>query len=171
VACYGIAKAIPSIAVGGVRFVSNVFSRGCSKNAAARVAESRMAVQNFIKSGGRAEIGQSASINERLVSSPTGYANGWKGCRSYQLECAKFQSPRNASALIQGRPYSGHAIDQMQNRGIPFSVVENAVASGKAIPCKRDLCRNIYYDISNNVSVLTQRESGKVITVCHGELR
>jgi hypothetical protein len=35
---------------------------------------------------------------------------------------------------INGRPYSGHAFDRMQGRGIPPSAVEDAIANGEARP-------------------------------------
>jgi hypothetical protein len=96
------------------------------------------------------------------------------GCHNFlrtYLESAKFQPLRNASAEIQGRPYTGHAIDQMQNRGIPFSIIENAIANGKSTSSMKDIARNIYFDRPNNISVVVQREGGKVVTVCHGELK
>ena len=72
---------------------------------------------------------------------------------------------------IAGRPYSGHAVDQMQNRGIPFSAVENTISKGNRSFSKRDFGKHIYYDRTNDVSALVNSESGNVITVGYGELK
>ncbi len=178
---YYAAKAAFELAYGvGTRIVANVVSRGCAKNTCTRMAESRVAIaaearvatagETAVASENASGIAANAQC-ERLVSNSSGYATGWRGCRSYQLESAKFQPLRNASAEIQGRPYTGHAIDQMQNRGIPFSTIENTIANGKSTSSTRDITRNIYFDKPNNISVVVQREGGKVVTVCHGELK
>jgi Domain of unknown function (DUF4258) len=38
--------------------------------------------------------------------------------------------PRNAPDVIGGRPYSGHALDRMQERGLVPSVVEDTISRG-----------------------------------------
>lgn len=38
--------------------------------------------------------------------------------------------PRNAPETINGRNFSGHAIDRMQERGFTPSVIENTLKSG-----------------------------------------
>lgn len=69
---------------------------------------------------------------------------------------------RNAETVISGRRYGGHAIDQMQNRGIPPSAVENAIQHGTAtsdpIPG-----RMRHRDSVNRIVVVT--ENGDVVTV------
>ena len=40
----------------------------------------------------------------------------------------------NPNAIIGGRDFSNHALDQMQGRGVMPSVVENTVRVGKASP-------------------------------------
>jgi len=132
----------------------------------------RAAGKSLIRGGERTvSIAKAGGQSERLASDPAGYSMEWRGCRSYQFEPAKFQPLRNASTNIQGREYSGHAIDQMQNRGLPFSVIEHAITNGKSVPSSRSVARNIYFDQENNVSVVVQRDVGKVVTVCHGELK
>ena len=42
--------------------------------------------------------------------------------------------PQNAPATISGRKYTGHALDQMQSRGITPSVVEDTLARGVQTP-------------------------------------
>ena len=42
-----------------------------------------------------------------------------------------YQTVRNKSDYINGREYSGHALDRMQDRGILPSVVEHTIKTGK----------------------------------------
>ena len=44
----------------------------------------------------------------------------------------------NSCTDIQGRTYTGHALDQMQGRGIPPSVVEDTIATGNQSPSYDD---------------------------------
>jgi filamentous hemagglutinin len=73
----------------------------------------------------------------------------------------------NAPTTIAGRPYSGHAIDQMQARGIPPSVVENTIQHGRPFPGNTPGTTG-YYDPTNNVSVITNTTTRNVITVRPG---
>lgn len=72
---------------------------------------------------------------------------------------------RNKPEVINGREYSRHAVDRMQARGIPLSIVENAIENGKSI---YDVNTKEYshFDRENNVKVITS-EVGKVITVTY----
>ena len=74
------------------------------------------------------------------------------------------QGDGNAPTTIDGRDYSGHAIDQMQNRGIPSSAVENTVQTGTPSP-GNTAGTTVYSDPVNNLSVPTDTQSGRVITV------
>ena len=71
----------------------------------------------------------------------------------------------NEPATIGGRQYGGHAIDQMQARGVPPSVVENTIQHGSV---SRDPIpgRLRHFDPDNNVTVVT--EGSKVVTVIPG---
>ncbi|MCB1740732.1 MAG: RHS repeat-associated core domain-containing protein, partial [Gammaproteobacteria bacterium] len=53
-----------------------------------------------------------------------GAATGFKGSKGFELKNAPYQTVRNEATTINGRDFSGHALDQMQNRGIMPSVVE-----------------------------------------------
>jgi hypothetical protein len=77
------------------------------------------------------------------------------------------QPVRNADAAIGGRTFSGHALDQMQNRGLMPSVVENTIRTGtrSADPI---VGRTRYYDSVNNGTVVTEGE--RVITAIPGRL-
>jgi RHS repeat-associated protein len=75
---------------------------------------------------------------------------------------------RNASANIGGRTYTGHALDQMQNRGLTPSVIENTISSG-ATRAGNTAAEIRYFDSVNNLSVVLDRASGRVVTVRYGD--
>jgi hypothetical protein len=96
-------------------------------------------------------------------------SKGFSGKKGWELKFPDFQNlTRNKQTTINGRQYSGHALDQIQNRGIMPSVVEHTVTSGKTTldPISHRLR---YYDKANNVTVITEQETGKVLTVINGE--
>ena len=72
----------------------------------------------------------------------------------------------NPDAIISERDYGGHAIDQMQGRGVPPSVVENTIRTGTT---SLDLIpgRIRHYDSANNMTVITESD-GTVVTVITG---
>ena len=69
----------------------------------------------------------------------------------------------NTPDVIGGREYSGHALDRIQGRGLTPSVVENAIKSGQSIPGKIP-GTTAYYDSVNNVTVITDTKTGRIIT-------
>jgi hypothetical protein len=76
----------------------------------------------------------------------------------------------NSPRSIGERDYSGHAIDRIQERGFTPSVVENTIQSGKSIPGKMPGTTS-YYDPVNDVTVITDTDSGRVITIGHGQIK
>jgi hypothetical protein len=76
----------------------------------------------------------------------------------------------NSPTTINGRQFSGHAIDRLQGQGIPPSVVEGAIRPGNAIPGKV-AGTTAYYDSANNITVVTDTASGRVVTVDFGRIR
>ena len=68
----------------------------------------------------------------------------------------------NAPAIINGRDYTGHALDQMQGRGIMPSAVENAIKTGN--PANGRDGATVYYDTVNGITVV-QAPNGNIITV------
>ena len=72
----------------------------------------------------------------------------------------------NDPTIINGISYSGHAIDQMQGRGIPPSIVQNTIQNGVIYQTR--LGTTGYYDSVNNVRVITNSDTGVVITVIPG---
>jgi hypothetical protein len=79
----------------------------------------------------------------------------------------KVQPGTNKPATIGGRNYTDHAIDSMQGRGIPPSVVEEAIQEGTPSPDPIP-GRIRFYDPKNNVTVVTESD-GTVVTVIPGK--
>lgn len=79
---------------------------------------------------------------------------------------SNLKSLGNKPTIINGRNYSGHAIDGMQSSGIYPSVVENTIRYGKGVSQVGGTTR--YYDMYNNVSVVTDSIECRVITVFYG---
>ncbi len=75
--------------------------------------------------------------------------------------------PRNPPGEFNGVPYTGHAFDQLQNRGIPPSAVDQALQSGIQSPGNEPGTVQSY-DPINNLTVVTDQATGNVITVRKG---
>ena len=75
--------------------------------------------------------------------------------------------PRNPPGTVNGFSYSGHAFDQMQNRGIPPSVVENTINVGQTFPGSTPNTTG-YYDPVNNIRVIQNNQTGNIVTVIPG---
>ncbi|SRR5580765_758014 len=73
----------------------------------------------------------------------------------------------NSPAVIAGRPCSGHALDQMQSRGIVPSAVEDDIGYGTSAPSRGGT--SVLYSSSNNLSVVVNSE-GRVVTTSFGDL-
>ena len=76
----------------------------------------------------------------------------------------------NPAGEVDGRPYSGHAFDRMQGRGIPPSVVSNTLLTGQRSPGSTPGTAQ-YYDPVNNVTVVVNTTTGRIVTVHNGEPR
>lgn len=72
----------------------------------------------------------------------------------------------NVPTTISGVDYSAHAIDQMQGRGIPPTAVKNTIQNGVVYPTGEGTTG--YYDSVNNVRVITNSTTGRVVTVIPG---
>ncbi len=77
------------------------------------------------------------------------------------------QPGANTPTTINGIDYTGHALDSMQSRGIPPSAVQNTIQQGVPAPGNTPLATT-YYDPANNLTVVTDTGSGRVITVHPG---
>lgn len=73
----------------------------------------------------------------------------------------------NQPATIRGQEYTGHAVDRMQGRGIPPSAVEEAIANGIESVGKKPNTTH-YYDPVNDITVVTNEQSGAVVTLHYG---
>jgi len=93
-------------------------------------------------------------------------AAGVIGRSGEPLVNAAIQPIRNQATTISGRQYTGHAIDQMQNRGFMPSVVENTIKQGTTFPTRAGTTG--FYDSVNNVRVIIDSASGRVVTVIPG---
>ena len=97
------------------------------------------------------------------------YNNAPMGSRFNQMNQPvnpSYQSVRNEITNINGRQYSGHALDRMQDRGITPSVVENAIKHGIVSDSRGDA--KVYTDQINRVKVVLNN-NGDVITVTYGK--
>ena len=124
----------------------------------------QQSVQGIMESRlqGGISIGRRGAAGAREIR---GGANIPMGRRGNPMRNSSLQPLRNADAVIDGRTFGGHALDQMQNRGIPPSAVENTIRSGRGVPDPLP-GRMRYYDPRNDITVITERE--RVVTVIHG---
>ena len=72
------------------------------------------------------------------------------------------QPGTNSPTNVGGRDYTGHALDQMQGRGVPPSAVEDAIQNGSSSPGNRSGTTD--HRGENGVKVITG-SGGQVITV------
>lgn len=97
-------------------------------------------------------------------------ATGPVGSRYNQMNQPKnpnYQPVRNNPQNIEGRNYSGHSLDRMQDRGIMPSVVKDTIQHGTQTVGKRSTTN--HYSPTNNVTVVTNKR-GDVVTVSHGKI-
>ncbi len=126
---------------------------------------------------GTGPAGQTNHGRTLMPDMPAGAAGGYRapassftGSSRLQMQSPAGAPPRNDPATIDGVPYSGHAVDQMQNRGMFPSVTGQAIQSGLQGPGK-DPDTSVFCDPVNNVSVILDNTTGNVITVIPGDRR
>jgi hypothetical protein len=95
-------------------------------------------------------------------------AGGIQGSKRMPMLNAPYQELQNGDALIGGRAYGGHALDQMRNRGVTPTVVENAIKTGVQSP-DPVAGRTRFFDQVNRITVVM--EGDRVVTVVPGRLR
>ena len=78
--------------------------------------------------------------------------------------------PSNTPSTISGIDYSGHALDQMQSDGIVPSAVQNTISQGQSVVGKV-AGTTVYYEPVNNITVVTDSGSGRVVTVSYGQIK
>ncbi len=83
--------------------------------------------------------------------------------------------PRNAPENIGGRDYSGHALDQMEDRGFTPSIVEETIENGdrtlRPPAGSRHEGTTARHHTENNHTVVTSDETGRVVTTFKGKPR
>jgi hypothetical protein len=79
----------------------------------------------------------------------------------------EIQPRTNQPATIDSTPFSGHALDQMQGRGLPPSAVTDTILNGQTSPGNKP-GTTAHYSPANNVTVITDDATGNVITAHKG---
>ena len=121
------------------------------------------AISGVFKIGGKVvgKTGKSVkdTVNsiDKSASSPIGYSGAEM----------KVVMGTNSPKIISNIYYTGHALDQMQGRGITPTVVENTISVGKKIT---NTTKVLYYDSVNNISVITN-SNGSIITAYRGKAK
>ena len=121
------------------------------------------AISGAFKIGGKVvgKTGKSVkdTVNsiDKSASSPIGYSGAEM----------KVVRGTNSPKIISNRYYTGHALDQMQGRGITPTVVENTISVGEKITNANKV---LYYDSVNNISVITN-SNGSIITAYRGKAK
>ena len=125
---------------------------------------------NGVGPTGRANRGRTLTPDMPAVGGYGAPASSFSGSSRFQIQDPAGVPPRNDPATIDGVPYSGHALDQMQNRGLFPSVTGQAIQHGSQGAGNRP-DTNVFYDRINNVSVIRNSTTGKVLTVIPGDRR
>ncbi len=76
--------------------------------------------------------------------------------------------PRNTPGEVHDRPYSGHGFDKVQDQGLMPSVIEEARKHGNWRAGNKPGTSR-YYDAKNDVSVVVDDKTGRVITNHYGD--
>jgi hypothetical protein len=108
--------------------------------------------------GGPTRSPSTPTRREPTASDPVGRRHG------RELEIPKGTNPRGT---IEGREYSGHALDKMQKSGLSPSAVEHTIHNGVTTTGKKG--EHLHFDPANKMTVITDPQSGRVITVWPGE--
>jgi hypothetical protein len=109
-----------------------------------------------------AGLTRSVSKMETLVNRGTSFA----GRKHFPLDYAPYQKIRNKSAIINGRQYTGHSLDRMQDRGFVPSLIENTINTGRVSPAGFPGVLECY-DSVNKIRVIIG-ENGQIITIIPG---
>jgi hypothetical protein len=118
------------------------------------------------KSAPKRQVTPTPTPAAKPKSKPASEGTGFKGRKGFELKNPHYQKSRNTPAIINNREFSGHALDQMQNRGLTPSVVENAIKKNNLFPTRPGTSG--YYDTINNFHVITNSKTGRIITVIWG---
>ena len=104
-------------------------------------------------------VGRRTTIGE---TGPDGIQPSGAGRHTPQHVNSPLQPVQNSPANINGRQFSGHALDQMINRGLTPTVVENAIQTGTRSSGNTS-GTTLVHDAVNNVTAILNN-AGDVIT-------
>lgn len=147
------------------KVMQTALSAGSTAMKAAKVATAGAKVATAAGKTGRVaqKVG---SVAQRTFSQVEKGANCVTGRKGWQLQNAIFQPVRNQPAIIRGMEYSGHALDQMQNRGFVPSLIENTISHGTQMMKGG---KAVFYEPINNISVVKNPSTGRIITTFYGK--
>ena len=72
--------------------------------------------------------------------------------------------PRHAPGVVNGRNFSGHAFDRMQERGFTPTIVENAIRTGSRSSGHMPGISK-YTDLVNGLKLIVDDATGNVVTI------
>jgi len=101
--------------------------------------------------------------SDKGITGPPSNKTGFMGRAGFELKNSKIQPIRNKTQIIDGMDFSGHALDQMQNRGITPSIVKHILNNGEVVKSSPGI--KIMYDKVNRLQVVTNSQTNKIITV------
>jgi RHS repeat-associated protein len=113
---------------------------------------------------GTQPIGEGSGGGANEIPGPP--ASSFSGSLRNQLQ-ASIGPPRNEPGEFNGQPFTGHAFDELQNRGIPPSTVDQAIQNGIPNPGNTPGTTR-FYDPINNLSVVRDNATGNIITIRPG---
>ena len=121
---------------------------------------------------GGQQITKSSTQIGRIVNQSTNSckgAYGIAGRRGFEMKNFYKNTSRNKPGIVYGRSYTSHAFDQMENRGIMPSIIEETIQKNSCRLGKEPGTIS-YYDKVNNVTIIINEE-GKVVTTSFGDIK
>jgi hypothetical protein len=148
-----------SLAYGGYALAKGALGLGRLFKAPSQVAK----ITTRFATEGIPRLAKSLKKAESFVNRGTSFA----GSKRAPLDYAPYQRIRNESTIINGRKYTGHALDRMQDRGLMPSVIENTINTGCISPA--DFPGGLeYYDSVNKIRAIVGK-NGQIITIIPGK--
>jgi hypothetical protein len=88
------------------------------------------------------------------------------GSSENQYQAPSGVPPRNRPAMIGGVRFTGHVLDQAQNRGITISVIMQALRTGRRSFGKDGMLR--IYDPVNRITLVQDPVTKNIVTIWPG---
>ncbi len=128
------------------------------------------AVKGIINFARLAKMPTQVSRLAKIIGKAESYVNrgaSFAGSKRAPLNYAPYQTIRNKRATINGREYTGHSLDRMQDRGFMPANIENVLQTGTTSPANFSGGLE-YYDSVNKIKVIVG-ETGQIITIIPGK--